>query len=147
MTHFIEVNRAWEKIGAISAREFKASIRAMGLEVHKKDVERMFADLEKDVKQLVTFEEYVSVVKPMIPDRSEKEEIMKLFKLYDVDNTGKIALKNLKKITQDIGENITEEELETMLNEADLDGDGAISPEEFYRVIRRTYVEDLVEFE
>ena len=119
----------------------------MGLEVHKKDVERMFADLEKDVKQLVTFEEYVSVVKPMIPDRSEKEEIMKLFKLYDVDNTGKIALKNLKKITQDIGENITEEELETMLNEADLDGDGAISPEEFYRVIRRTYVEDLVEFE
>ena len=35
------------------------------------------------------------------------------------------------------GENLTDEELQEMIDEADRDGDGVINEEEFYRVMRK----------
>jgi Ca2+-binding EF-hand superfamily protein len=58
---------------------------------------------------------------------------MKVFKLFDEDGTGKISLKNLKKISVEIGESIADEELQDMINEGDRDKDGLIGPDDFYR--------------
>ena len=60
---------------------------------------------------------------------------MKAFKLFDDDNTGFITLKNLKRVAKELGENLTEEELQEMIDEADIDGDGQINYEEFYSMM------------
>ena len=41
--------------------------------------------------------------------------------------------KKTKYLLLNIGENLTDEELYEMLEEADRDGDGMINPDEFYR--------------
>ena len=117
------------------------------MNIHKRDVDRLFAEVEKDIADVIDLNEYIQLVKPLMPDRTTREEIMNLFKLYDMDKTGKITLQNLKRIAMEIGENITDEELEKMIKEADKDNDGAVGPEDFYRIIRRTYSDDLIEFE
>lgn len=58
------------------------------------------------------------------------------FKLFDDDNTGFITLKNLKRVAKELGENLTDEELQEMIDEADRDGDGQINEDEFYRWVR-----------
>ena len=62
-----------------------------------------------------------------ILERSPAEEMAKAFQLFDDDGTGKITLKNLKKIAREIDEDIDEDELSDMIKEFDLDGDGEIS--------------------
>ena len=47
--------------------------------------------------------------------RDSKEEIMKIFKLFDEDNLNKITFKNLKRIASEVGEKIPDEELKEML--------------------------------
>jgi len=80
--------------GQIDAREFKAAMRALGYDIKKADVVKHFAEVDKDISTTLSFEEFVKIVGPKLKNKDSKEEIMKIFKLFDEDNTGKISLKN-----------------------------------------------------
>ena len=56
-----------------------------------------------------------------------EDEIRIAFSLFDDDKTGKINLKNMQIITREQGENLTDDELQAMIDELDRDNDGEIS--------------------
>ena len=71
-------------------------------------------------------------------ERDSREEIVKAFRLFDDDETGKISFRNLKRVAMELGESITDEELQEMIDEADRDGDGEVSQDEFVRIMEKT---------
>lgn len=124
--------------GSIDVRELKAAFRALGFQVKKVEIRQMFIDMDKDLSSaMVSYDEFVEMVTPRMQNRDSREEIMKVFALFDDDNTGAISFKNLKRVAMELGENLTDEELQEMIDEADRDGDGVINEEEFYRVMRK----------
>merc|ERR1719262_725896 len=69
-------------------------------------------------------------------ERDPREEMMKAFRLFDDDDTGKISFHNLRRVARELGENMTDEEIQEMIDEADRDGDGEINEDEFLRIMR-----------
>ena len=51
----------------------------------------------------VTFDEFIEMVTPRMLNRDSREEIMKVFALFDDDNTGAISFKNLKRVATELG--------------------------------------------
>jgi centrin-1 len=124
--------------GVIDVRELKAAFRALGFQVKKAEIRQMFIDMDKDLGSAnVTLDEFIDMVSPRMLNRDSREEIMKVFSLFDDDNSGAISFKNLQRVAMELGENLTDEELQEMIDEADRDGDGLINEEEFYRVMRK----------
>lgn len=113
-------------------------MRALGFEPKKEEIKKMIADIDKDGSGTIDFEEFLQMMTAKMGERDSREEIMKAFKLFDDDNTGFITLKNLKRVAKELGENLTDEELQEMIDEADRNGDGQIDEEEFYRIMKKT---------
>lgn len=56
----------------------------------------------------------------------------------DDDETGKISFRNLKRVAMELGESISDEELQEMIDEADRNGDGEVSQDEFITIMEKT---------
>ena len=69
---------------------------------------------------------FMTMMSQKILNRDPKDEILKAFRLFDDDETGKISFKNLKRVAKELGERMTDEELQEMIDEADRDGDGEV---------------------
>ena len=46
----------------------------------------------------------------------------------------------MKNIAKQLGENLTDEELQEMIDEADMDGDGEVNEAEFFRMMKKTEI-------
>ena len=69
-------------------------------------------------------------------ERDPTHEVLRAFRLFDDENKGfyptsimlcilgKISLKNLRRIARELGENLSDDELQAMIDEFDKDGDG-----------------------
>uniref|UniRef100_A0A8C4QYC5 EF-hand domain-containing protein n=1 Tax=Eptatretus burgeri TaxID=7764 RepID=A0A8C4QYC5_EPTBU len=56
--------------------------------------------------------------------RDPTEELARAFRLFDECGTGRIGLRDLRRVTRELGEDVPDEELRAMIDEFDTDGDG-----------------------
>ncbi|KAL5039421.1 hypothetical protein RTP6_006584 [Batrachochytrium dendrobatidis] len=124
--------------GTIDVKELKVAMRALGFEPKKEEVKKMVQDIDKSGSGIIDFNEFLELMTAKMAEKDSKEEILKAFKLFDDDETGKISFKNLKRVAKELGENLTDEELQEMIDEADRDGDGEINEEDFLRIMKKT---------
>lgn len=57
------------------------------------------------------------------------EEIREAFRVFDTEGTGFITVEKLRYIMGNLGEKMSEEEVEEMIQEVDIDGDGQVNCE------------------
>merc|ERR1711902_129037 len=109
-----------------------------GFEPRKEEIKKMLTEVDKDNSGKLTFEGFLALMASKMSEKDTKEEILKAFKLFDDDDTGKISFTNLKRVANELGESLADEELKEMIEEADRDGDGEVSQDEFLRIMKKT---------
>ncbi|XP_039210825.1 centrin-2-like isoform X1 [Crotalus tigris] len=115
----------------------QVSIRALGFDPPKEELRRLVAEVDKEGAGKIGFDAFYSVMAQKMSETDSQEDVLKAFQLFVDKDSGRIAFGNLKRIAAEIGETPTDEELQEMIDAADLDGDGQVSEQEFLRVLRR----------
>jgi len=69
--------------GSIDLRELKAAMRALGYEVTKAQTVALFREADKDPASSLNFEEFCRIMAPRLKDKDSRDEVMKVFELFD----------------------------------------------------------------
>lgn len=62
-------------------------------------------------------------------DTDSEEELREAFRVFDKDGNGFISAAELRHVMTNLGEKLTDEEVDEMIREADIDGDGQVNYE------------------
>lgn len=138
-----EIREAFElfdsdKNGLIDAHEMKVAMRALGFDVRKEEVLRMMDECPtKDYnnRSFIDLQSFTDLMTEKFSQRDPRQEMIKAFQLFDENNTGKINLRALRRVARELGENMTDDELQAMIDEFDKDQDGEINQEEFLSIM------------
>lgn len=101
------------------------------------EIRKMIQDMNKEGNAKFNVDEFIELATPRMATRDSKEEIMKIFDLFDEDGAGTITFHKLKRVAKELGEPLTDDELAEMIEEADRNNDGAIDRDEFLRVMKK----------
>lgn len=82
-------------------------------------------------KLLLPLTQFQALMATRILARDPREEILRAFELFDAEGKGGIGVDDLRRVAGELNEGLQEEELNAMIEEFDLDGDGLITREEF----------------
>ncbi|ORM41849.1 Centrin-1 [Babesia sp. Xinjiang] len=121
--------------GHIEAREFKMVLKALGFDPSTDEMYSIMSVVDKEGTGSVSYDDYFKIVKTKILDRDPMEEISKAFKLFADPTTGTISLKDLRRVADELGEVISDDELGEMIKEADRDNDGVVNESDFKKIM------------
>jgi len=91
----------------------------------------MINEVDADGNGTIDFPEFLTMMARKMKDTDSAEEIKEAFKVFDKDGNGFISAAELRHIMTNLGEKLTDEEVDEMIREADVDGDGQINYDEF----------------
>merc|ERR550514_40712 len=123
--------------GNIDVKELTIAMKALGCEPKPGEIEKMMSEVDEDGGGEIGFDEFLTMMTNKILNKDPKEDMIKAFRLFDDDETGSVSFKNLKRVANETGQTLTDDELQEMLNDADKDEDGVLNEEEFLRMMKR----------
>jgi len=115
-------------------------MRALGFDVKKQEVMGLMREYDRHDAGQIEYIDFLEIMTTKIADRDPVDEILKAFKLFDEDNTGRISLRNLRRVARELGENLSDDELQAMIDEFDKDNDGEIDEKDFLGIMKQTSI-------
>merc|ERR1719277_1287006 len=81
------------------------------------------------------FNQFLSLMARSMKENDTEEELIEAFKVFDRDGDGFISAGELRFSMTNLGEKLTDAEVDEMIREADLDQDGQINYDEFVKMM------------
>ena len=77
----------------------------------------------------IDFPEFLTMMARKMKETDSEDEIREAFRVFDKDGNGFISAAELRHVMTNLGEKLTDEEVDEMIREADIDGDGQVNYE------------------
>ncbi|KAF9924652.1 hypothetical protein FBU30_005421 [Linnemannia zychae] len=84
-----------------------------------------------------TLQDFIILMSPS-EEEHRRDEISRVFQLFDVECRGSIRVEDLRRVAGELGISIKDHELQEMIEEADRDGDGGVSEQDFARIMKKS---------
>ena len=124
-----------DKDGYITTKELGDIMKNLGQTPSEAELQDMINEVDIDGNGTIDFKEFLGLMARKMRDNDSEEELIEAFKVFDRDGNGLISNVELQHVMTSLGENVTMDEVDEMIKEADLGGDGYINYEEFVKMI------------
>lgn len=120
--------------GQITVKDMGIEMRKLGKNPSEAELREMIESADPEGKGTVDFVDFLNCMAISAANKNDadvEEEIRETFKVFDRDSNGFISPAELRYVMNNLGEKLTDDEVDEMIREMDEDGDGMISYDEF----------------
>ncbi|XP_049800387.1 calmodulin-A-like [Schistocerca nitens] len=122
--------------GTVTTKELGTVMRFHGQNPTEAELQDMINGVDADDNGTLDFPEFLTMMTRKMKDTDSEEEIREAFRVLDKDGNGFISATELRHVMTNVSEKFTNEEVDEMTREAEIDGDGQVNYEEFVTMTR-----------
>lgn len=119
--------------GLLNIEETSNAFLALGYEFKKKEMCSIFSDYATGDR--INFKSFLAFLSKRSNDQENEEELMECFQNFDRDGDGKLNAKELKYTLLTLGEKLSDDEIDEIINEIDSTGEGSITYQDFVKLM------------
>merc|ERR1712212_1218537 len=128
-------NRTADSNGSVDSTGVKTIMRCVGQNPSDAEIADMINQVDKDGTGSLDFPEFLMMMCLKSDVENAEDEIREAFQVFDGDGNGFINRQELACVMGNLGIDLSFEEVQSMIGQADIDGDGCINYEEFYTMM------------
>ncbi|XP_022333553.1 neo-calmodulin-like [Crassostrea virginica] len=121
--------------GSITVEELVAILKNLGQNPTDAEISDIVSEVDADGNGNIDFPEFLLMMSKREKDVETDDDLLEAFRVFDRDGDGHISTTELRMVMLNIGEKMSEEEVENMIKEADEDGDGQVNYDEFVKMM------------
>uniref|UniRef100_A0A8C9YQV2 Calmodulin 1b n=1 Tax=Sander lucioperca TaxID=283035 RepID=A0A8C9YQV2_SANLU len=119
LTAFKEAFSLFDKDGdgTITTKELGTVMRSLGQNPTEAELQDMINEVDADGNGTIDFPEFLTMMARKMKDTDSEEEIREAFRVFDKDGNGYISAAELRHVMTNLGEKLTDEEVDEMIRE------------------------------
>ena len=119
--------------GKLSPSELQRCVGTIGKELLLEEAREVVGSMDSDGDGFLGFEEFMGWMEKETGDDQERkmEDLREAFRMYEMDRSGCITPKSLKRMLSRLGESRSVEDCCVMIGQFDANGDGVLCFDEF----------------
>ena len=121
--------------GTINSQKIREIMQKLGKNPTEQQLIQIIENVAKPGSDKIRFDDFTDFMEKKNKENDTEIEIINTFQIFAVENNGLIPNEELFHIIRTFGETLTDKEIEEIISEADVDGDGYINYEEFVRMM------------
>ncbi|KAF9357727.1 hypothetical protein BGX34_009255 [Mortierella sp. NVP85] len=122
--------------GTISSRELSAVMHSLGQKPTDAEVQDMIKQVDANGNGKIDLSEFYVMMARKEKEADPEKDLREAFDVFDKDKDGLITNSELQGAMRNLGENLSQNEIDEMMREADKDGDQKISFDEFKKMMQ-----------
>ena len=126
-----------DRSGEITIGEMLEAMRSLGYDVEHGEAAEHVKNLDKDGSGALEFNEFYELLTARFSENTTRDELQRVFTLFDTDKTGEVSLANMRAIADMVGDNVSDDELGDIVLKNDMDNDGKLTFDDFYNVLTK----------
>eukprot|EP00794_Sanderia_malayensis_P015262 gene15262-16837_t len=128
---FKEVYKLFDKDGdgVINEKELGVIMSGHGYDIKDEDLTAMIKKGDYSGDGTVSFNEFIQLIREGLKLEEKEGEVVEAFRVFDREGNGFINAAEIRRVMTNLGEKLNDEEVDEMIKEADLDGDGQVNYE------------------
>lgn len=121
--------------GGINKSNIELFLNELGSFPSDKELEEKFAEVDKDDDGILNLYEFLYFLQNQLEIHDTEDQIIEAFKVFDKTGHGFISAAEIRRVMTNLGDKLTDDEVDQMIRMSDLDGDGQVNYEEFTRIM------------
>ena len=132
---FKEAFGLFEQDGFIKTGDLGFLMKALGQDTSDEELEEMIKEVDEKKTEKIALPEFLMLISRKVQDIDEQEELRQAFKIFDRDNKNFISTTELHYVMNNIGEKLSEMEVNDMIKEADPNNTGHVDYHSFVKML------------